>query len=77
MPDGPAVGITVGQLRAELLLLYADDVPVVVAVPDRGQSSFSSVLPVISAGTGPGAVPDEIASSVLYLRVEHWNPGAE
>lgn len=59
--------ITVAALRAELML-YADDTPVVVTVPDRAQPSIDAVHPVISAGVGQGLMPDEVLASTFSLR---------
>ncbi|WP_456786574.1 hypothetical protein [Cellulomonas sp. P5_C5] len=61
------VAMTVGEIRAELLL-YPDDAPVVVVVPDHGQPSISAVLPVVGGGSGSGVAPDEVLASVLELR---------
>jgi hypothetical protein len=66
MPEGGAA-ITVGELRAELLL-YRDDAPVVVTVPDREQPSIEAVHPIVAAGAGAGLIPDEIVAAVFSLR---------
>lgn len=59
--------VTVAELRAELLL-NPDDAPVVVTMPDRAKTSIEAVHRVVSAGAGPGLVPDEVVGSVFSPR---------
>lgn len=57
--------LTVGQLRAELML-YPDDTPIEVYIPN-GPNTWT-VLPVVSAGYGSGVTPDPVLASSLPLQ---------
>ncbi|KQY44343.1 hypothetical protein [Cellulomonas sp. Root137] len=59
--------LTAAELLAEPLL-YPDDAPVVVIVPDRAQPSIEAVRPIVSAGAGRGLMPDEITAAFFSLR---------